>query len=615
MEKKSLIIKIFFLGITIGVMFGIYQHYNTLTGKNAGVALLVLLTGLKFFESKDYRDFYICTFLAYFIAISSFFFMQTISIMIYNLILVVFITNIIIKYNTNEIRLIEFDSIKYPIGFLLQSIPIMLILFFLFPRISGPLWTIPKDAHTGKTGISDKMSPGSISELAKSDEIAFRVNFKEDIPNNSHLYWRGPVFWKTDGKNWTMDSKDKKPILVKDKVTGKNKIEYEITTEATKQRWLFALELVADKPDNTYLTHDYQLKTKQKIINRKKVSLTSYIDHTLKYKNVDDLKKALQLPKNKHPLSKKLGNKLRQRYDKPEKIIAAGLKLFKDEAFTYTLTPPLTKNDMVDEFLFITRQGFCEHYAAAFTVLMRSAGIPTRIVTGYQGGEINSLGNYLIVRQYDAHAWNEVWLENKGWLRIDPTAAISPERISAGLNQIFEESSINNPFGVSYGSSAYKIWKQLSNTVDMINYQWTQWFLTYNVEKQQFLLQKIGLKLPSWKLLMFVIFIPITCVFILIAFYILRRPYTQIDIAQKYYNIFCKKISKFGVKRYPYEGPIDFAKRVAKHQPNINKEVKAFTLLYINVRYQSKKDKLNKLVRMAKCFSPWRHTKTTIIDS
>jgi transglutaminase-like putative cysteine protease len=407
------------------------------------------------------------------------------------------------------------------------------------------------------------MSPGTISQLVQSNEVAFRVTFENEIPEQSKLYWRGPVLWQTDGRKWTTGSDKSDQLPAPIEYTGEA-IHYDVTIEPSNKKWLFGLEMVSKLPDKTYFTNDYQLKTRQSIIARQAFKLTSYSSFTINKDEYYDLERGLELPENTHPKTRELASKLRDEYKQPSLIINAALDWLKKQSFVYTLTPPLITGDSVDEFLFNTQQGFCEHYAAAFTVLMRAAGIPTRVVSGYQGGEINPIGNYLIVRQRDAHAWTEVWLEDQGWVRIDPTSIISPVRVNEGMNNAMPDAIIDIPLGLDKNAAALRLWQRLRNTVDMVNYQWAQWVLGYGPDRQKRFLQNLGIYVIDWKGLTFYLFVLLGIIVAVIAVVIFKKTPKTTEPAKKYYDIFCKKMAKAGLARKSYEGPIDFAKRVSE---------------------------------------------------
>jgi len=275
-------INIIRLLVMFGGVIGVYGSYGSLAGRDVGVALLVLLAGLKIFESKSERDYYISTYLGYFLIITNFFYNQTIPTTAYMTFVIIIMTAGLIGFNDTEQQLSLIRRFKLSTTLLIQSIPILLILFILFPRVNGPLWGMPKDAFTGITGIDDQMSPGTISNLVQSNEVAFRVTFKDKIPEQSKLYWRGPVLWQTDGRKWTMGKSEPDRDAAPIEYTGEF-IHYEVTIEPTNKNCLFGLEMVSKLPNSTYLTHDYQLKTREPIRARKAFTLISNNSYQLTY--------------------------------------------------------------------------------------------------------------------------------------------------------------------------------------------------------------------------------------------------------------------------------------------------------------------------------------------
>jgi transglutaminase-like putative cysteine protease len=589
---------------------GVYSSYGSLTGREVGIALLVLLAGFKIFESNSKRDFYISTYLGYFLIITNFFYTQTIPTATYMMFIIIIMTAGLINFNDTNQQLTLFRRYKFAGSLLIQSMPILLVLFILFPRINGPLWGLPKDAYSSVTGINNEMTPGTISQLVQSNEVAFRVTFEEQIPEPSALYWRGPVLWETDGRKWTegTHSFDKRTEHIE--FFGKP-VRYDVTIEPSNKKWLFGLEMVSKPPDKSYFTNDYQLKTRQPIRARKAYTLNSYTSYRINNNEGNNLERGLTLPEISHPKTRELASKLRNQHKEPSLIINATLKWLKDRGFVYTLTPELIAGDNIDEFLFNTRQGFCEHYAVAFAVLMRAAGIPARIVIGYQGGEVNPIGNYLIVRQRDAHAWTEVWLKDKGWIRIDPTSIISPIRVNQGINEAMPDALIDIPLGIENNETALRLWQRLRNTVDMVNYQWAQWVLGYGPEKQKRFMQKIGFDSVDWKGLTFYLFVLLGIIVAAITTYIFMKTPVSSEPAKKYYDIFCKKMARVGMIKMAYEGPVDFAKRISEARSDLENETQKITNLYILVRYCSDHEKILQLKAAIKLFSPTKKTRIT----
>jgi transglutaminase-like putative cysteine protease len=480
----------------------------------------------------------------------------------------------------------------------------MLIMFLMFPRYSGPLWGLPKDALAGLSGIDDEMSPGSISQLILSDEVAFRVEFNGPVPDKSALYWRGPVLWYTDGFKWVPDQPRRYTIGME---TRSEPVRYSVTLEATDKNWLYALDMPLEPTADSYLSHDLQLRTRRSVTVRTRYEVSSYPDYVLKSGGDEELQNALQLPASYHPQAIALAQSWRARGLSDSEIVDQAMRYFNEQNFYYTLTPPPLANDTIDEFLFVTRQGFCEHYAAAFTVLMRGAGIPARVVTGYQGGTVNPVGNYLVVNQRDAHAWTEVWLgEDRGWVRVDPTSAVSPSRVTDGIQSALPQSLINVPLGLYNNTLARSVWERLNNTFDAINNRWNQWVLGYDRNRQRQLLGEVGLGgLNRQQLMTGMIIVVVICLAIT-GLVLFRRAGNKRDEGRYWYDRFLARLAGIGVQIDASEGPADFARRAVTLRSDLADSIWSITDSYIDTRYANRPDRLVDLKLQVRAFRPNR---------
>jgi transglutaminase-like putative cysteine protease len=600
--EKNFHLRILQIFIMISAGIGVYVSFHTLAGREAGSALLVLLAGFKIVETKQERDVYIATFLGFFVIITNFFVSETIATAVYMLFTLLVMFTALITFNDYD------QSLKPALKFrtagilLLQALPVMLVLFLLFPRINGPLWGLPQDAYAGKMGIDDQMEPGSISRLIHSNDVAFRVKFEGVPPDNAKLYWRGPVLWYNDGNKWSQErvlDTGSPPLQ-----TSGSPVNYIITLEPTSQRWLFALEMSDLPPEHAHITNDYQLRTNNPVNKRMRYQLSSYPEYILGRSNSYELHRALQLPENFHPKTISLAQTWLGEGTDAESIINRALQMFNEQDFYYTLSPPLLTKDNVDEFLFETRQGFCEHYTSAFVVLMRAAGIPARIIAGYQGISYNPVGDYHIVYQRDAHAWTEVWLDERGWVRVDPTSAVAPERVQHGIQAAMPEAIIEVPAVFGQIQLSRDLWQNLRNTWDAINNQWNQWVISYGPDRQALFLKKFGVKNINLHLLGLLLVFTVTIMLAVIAIWMFRQYQPTRDRARKLYDRFCYKLARIGVRRMPYEGPVDFAARVSKKHGQMAGIVKRITGLYISARYGSQIHKLAVLEKEVRAFQP-----------
>jgi transglutaminase-like putative cysteine protease len=462
---------------------------------------------------------------------------------------------------------------------LAQAAPVMLILFFLFPRVQGPLWGLPQDAYSGVTGLSDSMSPGLISRLSQSDAIAFRVKFQKDAPPMRQLYWRGPVFWHFDGRTWRPG--EFRPFgQLKFEASGAP-YDYEVTLEPHNHNWLFALELAAKLPPGANVTSDYMLISRTPVRARMRYDMRSYTSFAIRGADeADEIRRGLQLPRGFNPKARELAQSWAASINSDAAIAQKALSYFREQGFVYTLEPPLLGRDSVDEFLFGSKQGFCEHYASSFAFLLRAAGVPARVVTGYQGGDINPVDGYMIVRQSDAHAWAEVWLNGRGWVRFDPTAAASPVRVESGVAAAVPAT---DPLPLMARTTL--IWlRGVRYNLDALANKWNQLVLSYNPERQREFLARVGMSEPSWESMAMTLFWGVGGVLALLTAWLLRRIRTT-DPVQRLWLRFCAKLGKKGSPRSAHEGPADFVARTAERYPGEAERIRAIGERYIALRY------------------------------
>jgi len=281
-------------------------------------------------------------------------------------------------------------------------------------------------------------------------------------------------------------------------------------------------------------------------------------------------------------------------------VLQKALRYFREQPFRYTLAPPLLTENPTAEFLFDTRSGYCEHYASALAVLMRGAGIPARIVTGYLGGEYNPLGNYMILRQLDAHAWTEVWLEGDGWVRVDPTAAVAPQRIELGLDALPELAI--TPALLRDNTVLLKAWRNMKNLQDAANAYWNEWVLSYHVTRQAQLLALLGMADVGWLGIALAMAAGSALIVLLIALQLGWRK--SVDPCRQLYERFCHKLARRGLVRAPHEAPLDFANRVARAQPALAGAAMEITEMYELLRYRPQRGgpTLNALRRRVRAF-------------
>lgn len=587
------------ISLVIAAFIAVQASYGRINGQHAGTALLIVMLALKLTEMRARRDVLVVVSLCYFVLVTHFLFSQDPWTIIYLLVNSIAVTAVLIEANHVGGPLPPRLSLRMGTVLIAQSAPLMLAMFILFPRVPGPLWGLPSDAGAARSGIADTMAPGDISSLIESDEIAFRVQFFGEPPPMKERYWRGPVFWYFDGARWRAPFRGDDYFLYYNQNMRLNAyqpaqaellgepIRYEVTLEPHRQNWLFALDLPSTDalPPNTALTGYYQLMSRALVKELLRYETTSYTQFRLQPEMTEQWQRSgTRLPDNRNPRAIALAQSWRAEGLDDTQIVNRALTLFRQEEFFYTLKPPALGADMVDEFLFDTQRGFCEHYASSFTVLMRAAGIPARVVVGYQGGELNELGDYYVVRQSDAHAWSEVWLPGQGWRRVDPTAAVAPTRIEAGVSAALETSEL--PGFLRRGGRGFWYWRLQADVAwDMVNVMWDRWVLAYNPDKQLELLGRFGL--GDWQKMVLVLTVLLVGFMSLVGLAVLwqMRKAQATDPALLLWRRATRRLAQAGLPQHPCEGPRDYAVRVMQQRPDLAQVVKQLMEAYLAARY------------------------------
>jgi transglutaminase-like putative cysteine protease len=585
--------------LSLAGVAGVLLQYGTIIGPQGGVALLVFLTGAKLLETRTARDRLGLLFVGCFLLVAYFLNSQSLLMAAYMIIAVAALVASMIA-NTQiapELR----ATLMMAGRMLLQALPLALLLFVLFPRLQGPLWGLPQQG-AAQSGLSDRMSPGDFGQLTLSDEIAFRADFNGTPPPPSALYWRGPVLWDFDGRTWqTRLAVPLNPL--RGEARGMP-LSYTITLEPHHQRWLFLLGLPNRLPPlQASLGPDLQWLSKAPITQRLRYRIDASLDYRLDADGLSAATRArtLALPEG-NPRARALAGEWADQYSDPQLIANQALKLFRSDAFFYTLKPPLLGENSVDDFLFTSKRGFCEHYASAFVVLMRAAGVPAKVVTGYQGGELNPLGDYWIVRQRDAHAWAEIWLPKLGWRQIDPTAAVAPNRIERGLDAGLPAGERRS--GLMTLDAGWLM--PLRQGWDLLNNQWNQWVLGYNQDRQRQFLAGLNPFLATWQGMAWgLAAIGALLLLVLAILAIPRLRKTRPDPASRLYARFCQRLQRSGLIRGDAEGAADFGQRAAARLPEQADAIGEITRLYLALRYgHAEAPDLSELARAVDKFRP-----------
>lgn len=582
--------------LTLAAVAVVIAQFGLFIGRNGGVPLLVLLLFVKLLESDTRRHQRFVLLLAYFVSLSVFLHDQSLVMTVYLLLVSWLITAALAQLQPMvgadpRVHLLTAGRL------LLAGAPLALALFLFFPRLQAPLWLLPSGERAAHSGLSDSMQPGDFSRLILSGEIAFRASFAEPPPDSATLYWRGPILSRFDGRVWRAPA-DQGELRAQAVGLGKP-YSYTLTVEPHDRQWLFSLGLPATLPAGTRLLAGMQLTSARPLTERRRIELSSYPRYRLGATDAE-LREALELPPGYNPQARSLAADWRRVDADPRRLLRQGLDLFRRD-FAYTLSPPPMGVHGVDEFLFTTRRGFCEHYASAFVFLMRAAGVPARVVTGYLGGEINPVDGHVVVRQSDAHAWAEVWLADVGWVQVDPTASVSPARVERGLTAALP--AVEVPPALA---GLHRPWlRQIRHAWEAINNGWNQWVLGYNFDRQLRLLTQLSPYLAgrAWQLTVAALLLALALM-AWIAWH--GIPRSELDEAARLYARFTARLARLGLPRGAAEGPQDYAGRVAVARPDLAQAVRAISSLYERARYGGDRRALPALAEVVHHFRPPR---------
>ena len=569
--------------VAIALMVLMTQLHHNFPDRETGIAIFPILFIFKLRQLYKPRDYHVLCMMACVQTGLIFLYQQSILMLLYvSCICMLLVYAMALPYLPQELWTTR-QRVKYAAKLCGQSLPFLLLLFVLFPRIPGPLWSLPSDSSGGKTGISDKLEIGNISNLVQSDRAVFRATFAGVPPARNQLYWRGPVLWFANDSVWIKGAgvADRQVEVTQ----ATDRISYSMTMELQQDEWLFALGLVDPPPPGTLVSRDLQLLRKKGQQRQRLYQLQSYLRYQVQETDPKALRYATQLPSGRHARTRALAKQWLDSGLAPQQIVDKALGMF-NEDFSYTLQPPLMQQDVVDQFLFTHRTGFCSHFATSFATLMRAAGIPARVVIGFQGGEFNDIGNFFLVRELDAHAWVEVWLPDEGgWVQIDPTAAVAPERIESGMSE-FLSSTAGRRAGAPASISdvlPFSFHKRLAAWADAARHRWNQNVLQYNRDKQRELLRKTGIPNIAehpWLAMAAVLLLLLAAT----ATLYFRRP-RNIDPVKSAYDDFCMKLDKVGLPWHKWQAPLQRQELAERNWPNKAPEIDKITKTYLQLRY------------------------------
>jgi protein-glutamine gamma-glutamyltransferase len=557
-------------------------RFHTFNGLFAGTALLVLMAGLKLLETKTRRDIYIITLIIYFVSLSALLEGNSFWLLAY-LIGVCWLTTATLLRLTSSGPAPDWrHSLLHGGRVLSQALPLALVFWLLFPRFAGPLWQIPNDARIAESGVGDTMSPGDITHLALSDDVAFRVRFAGAAPPSQERYWRGPVLHDFDGRTWKRA--DATFVTAPPPLQPQGPAyQYTVMMEPHQHKWVFTLDWAAHwNLQHAGLNSDYTLVQDFPLSRPVDVVAVSYpqvqfpvpLSSSARYRDTRS--------PNRNPRTLALARELRGAHPDDMEFVGAVLAMFNQQPFYYTLSPPKLGASPVDEFLFGTRRGFCEHYASAFAALARAAGIPARVVTGYQGGTLNPYGDYWIIRQSDAHAWDEIWIEARGWVRIDPTSAIAPQRVESGLT---DAANADEQLASRWQrSSPWFAGARLR--IDLLRWIWRERILDFDQDSQRKLLEMLRIPEPDGQKLVMLLAGAMIVVMGWLTWQVRRELEPQPkDSAARAFRRLCVKLAAAGLPRLPHEGAEAYAARVARQRPDLGSAVTVLCRQYSSLRY------------------------------
>ncbi len=560
------------LGLLALAIGGTLFTHKTLLGRDAGVTLLVVLLTLKTLELRAKRDAFVVFFLGFFCMLSNFFYSQSLLTAFSMLLGLLGLLTVLVNAHMPVGKPPLLEAAKTAGWMALLGAPIMLVLFLLFPRLA-PLWGVPSDAMMGRSGLSAKMQVGTIASLALDDSVAMRIKFEDRPPPQSDLYFRGPVLSSFDGREWLPSKTDmfSRFNITASLVVSGAPINYEVTMEPSSRPWLMVMDAAVQSPVLTgyqsLMQADLQWQLNRPLNDLLRYKVQSYPNFQHGPKTaVLALREFVELPPGFNPRTLALANDIQRdaRYTQAGSgaLVDVAMNKLRTGGYTYTLEPGVYGQNTADEFWFDKKEGFCEHIASSFVILMRALDVPARIVTGYQGGEQNSVDGFWTVRQSDAHAWAEVWYEGRGWVRVDPTSAVSPGRTGAFQRLVAPQNIVGQ--ALTYLNPRFSL--QLRATWEAVNNAWNQRVLNYTQGKQLDLLKNIGFESPSWQDLSYVL-IGIVVLASLIGAAWTLWDRTQHDPWLRLLARARKRLTKAGIESTPATSPRQLAGKIQLKYP------------------------------------------------
>lgn len=533
----------------------------------AASSLLIVAFALKLIEMKTRRDAYIVIYLCYFTIATEFLFSQSIPVAVYEFGALVVVTAAMVGLNQLHTDARPLRSLKVAGVLVGQALPLMVVLFIFFPRLV-PLWNVPLPS-AARTGISSQVRPGDIANLIQSDEIAMRVVFDGNVPSGSSLYWRGVVYSDYEDGTWSANRAGARGDIPPPD-PDLTPLRYTVLQEPTAQKWLFGLRVAYSESPQTQATGDFRMLAANALHSVYRNEVRSYVGQRMDAEPLEPRlrERETRLPNNANPRLRAFAGALYAESSDDEAFIARVLAHIRSAAFTYTLQPPTVPEPHgLDQFWFDTRRGFCSHYASAFVFVMRSVGIPARLVGGYQGGEVNPMGNHLVVRQYDAHAWSEVWIRGEGWKRVDPTGAVSPARIERGFSAALtaDELGALSPFNGARLRDIDAL-ADIMHFFDSLEHKWTLWVVGYDgAAQKRYLSRLLGSVTPLKVAMALLVAGGLTLLTVALMLLWRRGPASDHPGVRAFLR-FSGRLARIGFVRERRESPAAFVARVGQER-------------------------------------------------
>lgn len=580
------------VALGLALVAGVLAQFHTLNGLVPGTAMLMLMAAVKLLETRSRRDLYVVIGGALFLLLAACLDREDLAwVPLYGAEALLCCSALaVVAYTPAEHE----GMLPPPAGLrtgealalagrtLLYSLPLAILLFLFFPRLPGHFWALTT-TDDALTGLGDTLTPGSITSLTASYAIAFRVRFDGTPPPPAERYWRGPVMHQFDGATWKAG--EYAPGAAQRLECLATPYRYSLYLEPTFRQWWLALDTVMASPSPVVrYTADYQLIAAQPVSQSLSYSAVSCAHaHSLAPLSATARRDDIRLPPGRNPRTLALAFQLRRRAGSDAAFVQAALAFLRTGGFSYSLTPPPLGPDPVDDFLFHTRTGFCGHYASAFVALMRAGGVPARVVTGYLGGEWNPYDGMLTVRQSDAHAWAEVWLDKDGWTRVDPTAVVAPERLYRGILDLL-------PSAVSAPERLVHAWPWLNTALERwaaLDGWWNERVVGFNYRSQLDILSALGFRSPELRDAASVFAVTLL-VWLAWVSWQLGKPAgggPRPDRLGRAYSRLCRKLARTGLQRASHQGPLAYAQLIVRYRPDLAPAVGPLLEQYANLRF------------------------------